>query len=306
MEASKFIVPDPVIEGPLVSRGRAALKRMRKAMAALEATQLRPINIDIPLAVTRGLGVLPAIASLRDRMEKECPGVQLSVIDQLQDRALATQCLNGDFETAKAPPAGFQSVVNEVFDSRTGLMTVLRMLVALNYIDEQNITSLNGGHGYRDAANDLVGIVGLINRNWGTLEGKVPLTQEHLERFQALGEKLLAMVGEREQTPARVDEVADQRQRAFTLLDQAYDEVRRAVTFLRWHEGDADSVAPPLRVRVPGRRPGEKAEEVVVSPAKPGDPIVASPAKPAEPVVAPEVKVGPAPSGLPRNNPFTA
>lgn len=36
------------------------------------------------------------------------------------------------------------------------------------------------------------------------------------------------------------------RQRAFTLFVRAYEECRRAATYLRWHEDDADDIAPSL------------------------------------------------------------
>ncbi|MFS8069892.1 MAG: hypothetical protein ACMG6S_26300, partial [Byssovorax sp.] len=44
-------------------------------------------------------------------------------------------------------------------------------------------------------------------------------------------------------TPA---EAADRKLRAFTLFTNAYDQVRRGVMYLRWDEGDADSLAPSL------------------------------------------------------------
>jgi len=39
---------------------------------------------------------------------------------------------------------------------------------------------------------------------------------------------------------------ADARNRVFTLLTRRYDQVRRAVVFLRWDEGDADRIVPSL------------------------------------------------------------
>jgi hypothetical protein len=56
----------------------------------------------------------------------------------------------------------------------------------------------------------------------------------------------VSAVGSREEAPANVAEVAQQRQRNFTLFVKAYDEVRRAVSFLRWKEGDLDRIAPSL------------------------------------------------------------
>ncbi|MBI5479925.1 MAG: hypothetical protein HY906_13755 [Deltaproteobacteria bacterium] len=38
----------------------------------------------------------------------------------------------------------------------------------------------------------------------------------------------------------------DRRDRAFTLLVNAYDTFQRAVTYLRWNEGDAGTIAPSL------------------------------------------------------------
>jgi hypothetical protein len=308
MENSKFIVPDPVSEMSLVVRGRSALKRLRKTIAALDPKQLRPLNIDIPLAVSRALGVLPAVLVLRERATTECPGLDLTAIEQLEDRALATATVNGEFEMSISTPPGFQTLVDEAFESRAGLLTVLRMLAALNYIKPESIDTLNGGHGYRDVAEDLIAIVSLLTRNWPAIEGKVPLTQANLDRFQALAENVLEMVGVREQAPVRADEAKDLRARAFTLLDEAYDEVRRMVTFLRWREGDADDIAPPLRVRLPVRRiadkPGtEPASTAPASPASPAKPE--APTKPEATVIAPPVPTGPAPSGLPRSNPFT-
>jgi len=50
----------------------------------------------------------------------------------------------------------------------------------------------------------------------------------------------------RHEVPERATEAADVRRRADTLFVRAYDEVRRIVAYLRWHEGDADSIAPSL------------------------------------------------------------
>ena len=38
----------------------------------------------------------------------------------------------------------------------------------------------------------------------------------------------------------------DTRQRAFSYLIRTYDEIRRAVLFVRWYEADGDTYAPSL------------------------------------------------------------
>ena len=39
------------------------------------------------------------------------------------------------------------------------------------------------------------------------------------------------------------------RAQAYTLFVRTYDECRRAVTYLRWRQGDALQIVPPLRPR---------------------------------------------------------
>lgn len=43
-----------------------------------------------------------------------------------------------------------------------------------------------------------------------------------------------------------IAEVSRIRQQELTLLVQSYEEVRRAVVYLRWHEADADTITPSL------------------------------------------------------------
>ena len=62
----------------------------------------------------------------------------------------------------------------------------------------------------------------------------------------------------------------------------AYDACRRAVSYLRWNEGDADAIAPSLFARGGGRKPGagknnagggeDGAEEGGGASAEPGAP----------------------------------
>jgi hypothetical protein len=99
-------------------------------------------------------------------------------------------------------------------------------------------------------------------------------------------------IGSREQAPAAIDEASNNRQRAFTLLLTAYSQVRRAITYLRWNEGDADSIAPSLYAA--RRKKGNVTEDDTI----PGMPVLA------EPSPAP-VASGPKPAiGMPGSDPL--
>jgi hypothetical protein len=58
------------------------------------------------------------------------------------------------------------------------------------------------------------------------------------------------------------------KQRTFTLLATRYDQVRRAMSFLRWNEGDFEELAPSLYI---GRNNGGRKKRARVEGAKAGN-----------------------------------
>lgn len=59
-------------------------------------------------------------------------------------------------------------------------------------------------------------------------------------------------IARREQVQAKQSVVTKDRLRAFTLLSRAYNEARRAAVYLRWNDGDADSLVPSFYGAVQG------------------------------------------------------
>ena len=57
--------------------------------------------------------------------------------------------------------------------------------------------------------------------------------------------RLLAEVSTKQGTPREIGESTLLRQQAFTLFVRAYDEARRAVSFLRWRVGNMNAVGGP-------------------------------------------------------------
>jgi hypothetical protein len=86
----------------------------------------------------------------------------------------------------------------------------------------------------------------MFRDKWSVLEGKTLIQPKDLKDAQVLADRLTSAVGEREQTPAQAVEATERRQRAFSLFVKAYDQARRAISYLRWEQGDVDSIAPSL------------------------------------------------------------
>ncbi|HMA92160.1 MAG TPA: hypothetical protein VKP30_05710, partial [Polyangiaceae bacterium] len=100
--------------------------------------------------------------------------------------------------------------------------------------------------GHRNVATDLLTLVNVIRANCEVVAGKTALSAQELERAECLSDQLVNDIGERAVGPAALDKVVLERQQAYTVLVNAYDELRRAVTYLRWNYGDEDAVAPSL------------------------------------------------------------
>ncbi|WP_438043097.1 hypothetical protein [Sorangium sp. So ce128] len=138
-----------------------------------------------------------------------------------------------------------------------------------------------------DTANDLVALSALFSGSWPEIAGKTAATEAEVRRAGELGPELLAALGVREHGAPGPSEAADRRARAFTLFVDAYDQTRRAVTYLRWKEDDVEAIAPSL-YKGRGGRGASSSDTDAAPPAQPGTaapapPDTAAPAPPAAP-----------------------
>jgi hypothetical protein len=115
----------------------------------------------------------------------------------------------------------------------------------------------------------------------------------------------LRAIGEKEQAPAVVADASARRARAFTLFVRAYDQVRRAVTYLRWEDDDADLIAPSLyrgRGAAKPKADGDVAPAPSADKTAPATPSVATTPATTKPSSSSAQNV---PVGHPNSDPFT-
>lgn len=145
--------------------------------------------------------------------------------------------------------------------------------------------------GYRNVGGNLFTLVQIFRANWENLEGKTSTTKEELDDAARVAESLTRMIGDRDGSPEEITAAADLQQRAFNRFLKVYSHVERALTFLRWNEGDVPLILPPIYTgKGPGKRKvGQKPE-------------VTPPAQPA-PAAAIGQHAAPASSGLPAGLP---
>jgi hypothetical protein len=240
--------PDTSRPPPVFSDGstfNAAYERRLAEIQAVPDSELVVLNIDPHASVATVLGALPEILALREQMGT-LGGLDLPLIDTLEDYAEAAAEANSRFVLATTPEEDIVALNDQALTMREMFRLDAVALANRGLIDPSKLSAFQGLVGYKNVGFELIDWANLMRDAWPKIEGRCSTTVEEINQAKAIGERLVRAAGLREQGPAVTAEVARIRQQALTLLVRAYDEVRRAVAFLRWREGDSDTIAPSL------------------------------------------------------------
>jgi hypothetical protein len=237
-----------------------AYARVLAEIEALPLEETRHITVNVPAASMLALGALPKIRALREAMVTYLTFPPLEALDKLYDYAHAAAhahaclVLQGDRETALRP------LLAEASPLRERMLLSAELLANCGLLKAGTVAAIRRGTGRLDAAQDLAALATLFSSEWPSIESKVPVTRADVERAAELGKQLLDALGRRQQRTdgsAEPGELETQLAKAYELFRRAYGQCRRAVVYLRYDEGDADEIAPPLgqsrrRPRPPG------------------------------------------------------
>lgn len=287
----------------------AAYERRLAEIRAVPDNALIAMNLDVHAAVATVLGALPEIFALRKEMAK-LPNLNQALVDGLEEYAEAAAEANSRFVTATEPAEDIVALNAEAVKFRETIRSDAIALANRGLIDSAKLKAFQGLVGYKNVGFELIDWANLMRDVWAVVNGRTALMAEEIQKAKDVGERLVRAAGLREQGPAVLAEVARIRQQAFTLLVTAYDEVRRAISFLRWKEDDLETIAPSLyggRIRKPVTPAANNAAATPASgnanaQVASGAPIAGANNSPA---AAPAVAQAAAP-GLPGANPFAA
>ncbi|KYF96939.1 hypothetical protein BE18_26690, partial [Sorangium cellulosum] len=223
----------------------AAFDRALPEIEALSPDQLIAIKLDIPRAVSQVLGVLPGLIALRPAIAEALPKHDIARLDRLETYALAAWYAHLLWLSTGAAESELKPLLAEAVPLRENLLGDAEALARRGLLDAAAVAEIRAGQGHIDTANDLVALSALFSGSWREISGKTAATEAEVKRAGEIGPQLLAALGIRAHGKGPgPTEAADQRARAFALLVHAYDQIRRAVAYLRWNEGDAETIAP--------------------------------------------------------------
>ncbi|MET0795444.1 MAG: hypothetical protein ABW061_28255 [Polyangiaceae bacterium] len=287
---------------------REAYEQVLAASQQLDPNELVQVNIDVPSAVTRSAAVLPKLLALRDQVKEELPKFDISHFDQLQRYTFATAHAHANFLAASAPPEELVALNERCIKLRDTLYMDALALASRGIISGDRIAAFKGNNGYKNIAFDVLGLASLLRQNWEKISGKTALELSELDEAERVGKQLVEAVAVRERAPGLVAAVQAQRERNFTLFTRSYDQVRRALTYLRWDEDDVDEVVPSLYKGRGGR--GKDTTAPNTDPDAPTAPVATPTAPVGTPAPTGGTSNGSAPAspatgvGMPNSNPF--
>jgi len=248
--------------GPAASIYRQAFEQVKGEVQAIPEDNFLTVSLDIPATVITVQGAYPEIIALRPEFVTHLPTFDISKLDKLEVYALAMFCTQADYKAATEPPPSLVELVNSAVETRAVLLSDVNSLISRGLLAPGVISGLQGINGYKNLMMDIGTLAGILHKYAAKIADRTSVKPEELSAAEDLANRLGKAVGLREQSPQIIAEAARNRQAAFTLFLNAYEEVRTAIHYLLRNAGDADSIAPSLYAnRGLRRKPADNSED---------------------------------------------
>jgi hypothetical protein len=249
----------------LNEQSAALYEKVLPELQALPAAALAPLNIDVESVVKTVLRALPRILKFAPRISRTLSDFDVRQLTRLREHVLALRHAQALFVAASTRSRSLRPLIRSALELRELLMGDLRALVHRGILAGAYLDGLKGAKRFEHVARDLRLLATIFHDNHAQIEHRCATKPEDLRRAEELADAILSAVAERDQATPAFTAAADIRLRAFTVVTRAYDQARRAITYLRWDDGDADVIAPSLYAgrqrgkRVRGRRRGRSS-----------------------------------------------
>lgn len=239
---------------------------------AVPTEALVHIYADVPRAARCGLLAAENIAPFFPELAKLGPWLDVRPIRLLRPYALALLHAHDLAIEGGSEAPSLTVLVAEATPLREGLLRTAELLAHYGLVSVERVAAIRHGHGHADLAADVLALGRLFVELWPEVRDKVVVTREEVDRAIALSPLLQEALARHESDQGAVTRHKGRRVvrgQAFTLFHRAYQETRRGIAFLRWHEGDALGIVPSLRVvkvRRGGAEEGDAGVEELLDP----------------------------------------
>ncbi|HEU4410909.1 MAG TPA: hypothetical protein VFS43_36995 [Polyangiaceae bacterium] len=233
-----------------ISRHEAAeaYARARPDLDALRPEEVGRITANIAVVLSIVLGALVHLEALMPIIAT-LPLLDLATLRKLRDYVYTLYYVDLMALLAAEGAADVPTLLAEATPMRERMLSVAEGMAKYGLVDAERVAAIRSGLGHLDTARDLGALAELFGGLPPEHQARLPVPAAEVDRAAELSLQLLAALGRRHVgsdgagLPTRYD---DDKARAFRLVVRTYDLGRRAVSYVRWHEGDADLLVPSL------------------------------------------------------------
>jgi hypothetical protein len=230
----------PTIETPRVD----ALASFRSEIDALPQTEVLTPRVDVAAAALIAIGAMPEIEAQRSAVVAMFGDAGARLLDRLMPIAQALMLANARLITIAE--RDLEPMARELMDMRTRLFTAASALMERGLVNKKSLGPLAGGQSYQARVTDTIALVEWFHSQPAAVRAYTTIDEAALTHALELADAFAKAFAERDQARAGSSRQGRDRARVFTLFFQTYDRVRQLITYLRWHEGDVDKIAPSL------------------------------------------------------------
>jgi hypothetical protein len=270
---------------------RAAYERVLPRAKALPVQSIQRPNVNVPGSILRARRALPRILALRSEIAR-LPFFELRALDGFDDTSNALLFVEVNREARqRAQRVNVSELVEDCTRVRSVVLLDLQPLVGRGFIDAAHLEAIKDGAGHEDLSRDVLSLAGLAESAKQNPRVVTAITDDEIAYMKHRANALRAAL---ESDDDSMREARELRQRLYSLFMSDYDQLRRAVTYIRWNDGDADTIAPSLFIKRRGREESNAPSD---------DPTKPNALRGNEPAPEPVFETDPT-HPVPQNDPF--
>lgn len=243
----------PAIENHQDPRFQAALESQRAALLAMPEDEIeRRARLDPSAAFLIAWASAERLAVHRERLVAQFGPRAGELIDALPGIALATR--QADVEHLKHERSDDLGAIHgSVLAAHRLLLTDAEALVNRGLIPERALDNARGIQGYQAALDSLQVVISVFREHWAAVSTRTPTTVADIDRAEDVAMRMSRAMSSRGPSAASIA-ASELRVRALSKLIATYDELRRMVGYLRFYEGDTDTIVPSFYAGRGGRK----------------------------------------------------
>lgn len=234
---------------PSFAEGAASYKRIEGKLDAMRADEVGVVRAYILVVIAVVFGALINIRARLGAMRKATPELDFDALEQLGDYTQALYYLHLITAPTEGPAADLPTLLAEASPLRALLLSSAENLALFGHVSSERVAAIRSGSGHLDTAEDLGRLVQLFREGGPELVARTPVTEAMLERAGELSFQIIIALGQRKvgtDGAGELSRLEEHKARALSLVVRTYNEARRGLSFLRWREGDVDTLAPSI------------------------------------------------------------